>query len=61
MQHRAFIDNKTLHDTFSAFGTVISCKVVVDSNGQSRGYDFVQLDNDEFTKYAIEQLDDMAC
>jgi polyadenylate-binding protein len=59
MRHRAFIDNKALHDTFSAFGTVLSCKVVVDNNGQSRGYDFVQLDNDESAKYAIEQLDGM--
>jgi polyadenylate-binding protein len=51
--------NKALHDTFSAFGTVISCKVVVDRNGQSRGYSFVKLDNDESAKYAIEQLDAM--
>ncbi|WJX76636.1 hypothetical protein P8452_60030 [Trifolium repens] len=33
--------------------------IVVDSNGQSRGYGFVQLDNDESAKDAIEQLDDM--
>ncbi|WJX76635.1 poly(A) binding protein Pab2 [Trifolium repens] len=59
MRHRAFIDNKALHDAFSAFGIVLSCKVVVDSNGQSRGYGFVQLDNDESAKYVIEQLDDM--
>lgn len=38
---------------------MVSCKVVVDSNGQSRGYGFVQLDNDESAKYAIEQLDGM--
>ncbi|KAK2361023.1 polyadenylate-binding protein [Trifolium repens] len=57
MRHRAFINNKALRDTFSAFGTVLSCKVVVDSNGQSRGYGFVQLDNDESAKYVIEQLD----
>jgi polyadenylate-binding protein len=59
MRHRAFINNKALHDTFSSFGTVLSCKVVVDSNGQSRGYGFVQLDNDESAKYSIEQLDGM--
>ncbi|KAK2414614.1 polyadenylate-binding protein [Trifolium repens] len=59
MRYRAFIDNKILHDTFSAFSTVFSFKVVVDSNGQSRGYGFVQLDNDESAKYVIEQLDVM--
>jgi polyadenylate-binding protein len=44
---------------FSAFGIVFSVKVVVDSNGQSRGYGFVHLDNVESAKHAFEKLDDM--
>ncbi|WJX24626.1 Polyadenylate-binding protein 4 [Trifolium repens] len=58
-RHHTLIDNKALHDTFFAFCTVLSCKVVVNSNGQSTGYGLVRLDNDESAKYAIEQLDGM--
>lgn len=36
------IDNKAPYDTFSAFGNVLSCKVVCDENG-SPGYRFVRL------------------
>ncbi|RDY01776.1 Polyadenylate-binding protein 2, partial [Mucuna pruriens] len=32
----ASIDNKALHDTFAAFGSVLSSKVAVDGSGQSR-------------------------
>lgn len=53
------IDNKALHETFSAFGNVLSCKVAMDSNGQSRGFGFVQFDNDKSAKIAIEKLDGM--
>ncbi|CAK8532748.1 unnamed protein product [Lathyrus sativus] len=53
------IDNKALHDTFAAFGPVLSCKVAIDEIGQSRGYGFVQFDNDESAKNAIEKLDGM--
>lgn len=53
------IDNKALHDTFAAFGPVLSCKVAMDEIGQSRGYGFVQFDNDESAKNAIEKLDGM--
>jgi len=52
------IDNKALHDTFVTFGTVLSCKVALDSNGKSLGYGFVQYDNDESAKCAIEELND---
>ncbi|KAK1554938.1 hypothetical protein Q3G72_019430 [Acer saccharum] len=53
------IDNKALHDTFSSFGAVLSCKVALDSNGQSKGYGFVQFENDEAAHSAIKQLNGM--
>ncbi|KAG7942890.1 hypothetical protein I3843_15G010400 [Carya illinoinensis] len=53
------IDNKALHETFAAFGTVLSSKVVVDSNGQSRGHGYVQYENEESAQNAIKQLNGM--
>ncbi|KAE9611375.1 hypothetical protein Lal_00011575 [Lupinus albus] len=53
------IDNKALHDTFNAFGTVLSCKVAVDSSGQSKGYGFVQLDCEAAAQNAIKELNGM--
>ncbi|KAG1739932.1 uncharacterized protein EDB91DRAFT_1053552 [Suillus paluster] len=35
------IDNKALHDTFAAFGDVLSCKVSTDAQGRSKGHGFV--------------------
>ncbi|KAK7270402.1 hypothetical protein RIF29_23506 [Crotalaria pallida] len=55
----ASIDNKALHDTFIAFGPVLSCKVAVDSSGQSKGYGFVQFDSEVAAQKAIEQLNGM--
>ena len=35
------MDNKALHDTFAAFHFVLSSKVVIDYNNQSKGYGFM--------------------
>lgn len=53
------IDNKALRDTFAAFGPVLSCKVAVDSNGQSKGYGFVQFESEESAEISIEKLNGM--
>ncbi|CAH2036271.1 unnamed protein product [Thlaspi arvense] len=53
------IDHKALHETFSAFGPILSCKVAVDPSGQSKGYGFVQYDTEEAAQRAIEQLNGM--
>lgn len=53
------IDHKALLDTFSAFGNISSCKVATDSSGQSKGYGFVQFDNEESAQNAIEKLNGM--
>lgn len=53
------IDHKALQETFSAFGNILSCKVATDSSGQSKGYGFVQFDNEESAQRAIEKLNGM--
>ncbi|GKV01603.1 hypothetical protein SLEP1_g14148 [Rubroshorea leprosula] len=53
------IDQKALHDTFSMFGNILSCKVATDSSGQSKGYGFVQFENEESAQKAIDQLNGM--
>lgn len=53
------IDNKALHDTFSTFGNILSCKIATDPSGQSKGYGFVQFDNEESAQNAIDKLNGM--
>ncbi|KAF5752886.1 hypothetical protein HS088_TW01G00804 [Tripterygium wilfordii] len=53
------IDNKALHDTFSSFGNILSCKVATDPLGQSKGHGFVQFDNEESGTNAINKLNGM--
>ncbi|KAJ9670669.1 hypothetical protein PVL29_026920 [Vitis rotundifolia] len=53
------IDNKALYDTFSTFGAILSCKIATDASGQSKGYGFVQFDNEESAKNATDKLNGM--
>ncbi|KAL4277793.1 hypothetical protein GQ457_03G013040 [Hibiscus cannabinus] len=53
------IDQNALHDTFPAFGNIWSCKMALDPSSKSKGYGFVQFDNEEYAQKAIEQLNGM--
>ena len=53
------IDNKSLYDTFSAFGTILSCKIMTDENGQSKGFGFVHFETQQAAEEAIKKVNDM--
>nr|UXY87795.1 polyadenylate-binding protein [Cryptomonas curvata] len=51
-----FFNSKSLYETFSNFGKIISCKVIFDNNGKSMNYGFVQFENYRNSKKAIKKL-----
>lgn len=53
------IDNKALHDTFTAFGNILSCKIAMNADGQSRGFGFVHFETEEAANLAIEKVNGM--
>ncbi|RZS15786.1 hypothetical protein BHM03_00047670 [Ensete ventricosum] len=50
------ISNKQLFDIFSAFGRIVSCKIATDVSGQSKGYGFVQFEQEEAARNAINEI-----
>ncbi|ODV88461.1 hypothetical protein CANCADRAFT_70868 [Tortispora caseinolytica NRRL Y-17796] len=53
------IDNKALHDTFSTFGKILSCKIATDEYGVSKGYGFVHYESAESAESAITHINGM--
>lgn len=53
------IDHKTLYDTFSLFGNILSCKVVTDDQNSSKGYGFVHFETKEAADKAISTVNGM--
>ena len=52
------VSDDNLREVFEAFGAVSSAKVITDKySGRSKGFGFVEMDNDAEANAAIEQLD----
>ena len=50
-------DDFLLKETFEAFGEVSSAKVIIDrDSGRSKGFGFVEMDDDDQARTAIEDL-----
>jgi len=51
------VGNEALQGLFSAFGKVTSVKIITDrQTGQSKGFGFVEMDNDSDALVAIRKL-----
>ena len=55
------IDDRQLQKTFEEHGTVVSAKIIKDrETGKSRGFGFVEMENQADAKNAIKALNDSA-
>jgi RNA recognition motif-containing protein len=50
------LGNQELEQIFSACGSVQSCKIILDADGRSKGFGFVEMSNEAEAKQAITQL-----
>ena len=48
--------HKEFYESFKEFGELLSCKVSIDENHQSRGYGFLQYHKEEQAKKAIDNV-----
>lgn len=53
------IDTKALYDTFNRFGAILSCKIELDEHNQSKGYGYIQFQDNEAAESAIENVNGM--
>ena len=52
------VSDDQLREVFEAYGTVSSAKVISDKySGRSKGFGFVEMDDDNEAKSAVEDLD----
>lgn len=52
------LNEKDLTDVFAEYGTVISAKIITDKyNGRSKGFGFVEMENQDEANKAIQELD----
>eukprot|EP00080_Pristionchus_pacificus_P000787 PDM60807.1 pab-1 [Pristionchus pacificus] len=53
------VDSRSLFDTFSLFGGILSCKVATDDQGVSKGFGFVNFETQEAADQAVEKVNGM--
>jgi polyadenylate-binding protein len=53
------IDNKTLFDTFTKFGNILSCKIELDETNQSKGYGYIQYSTADEADLAVQNVNGM--
>ncbi len=55
------VDDQALEDLFQEFGAITSAKVIMDrESGRSKGFGFVEFDDDTAAKAAIDKLNGSA-